>query len=581
MRMSQLFGQTYREKPADATAVSHELLLRGGYIRPLAAGIYSFLPLAFRTLKKVETIVREEMNAIDGQEILMPVVHPAELWEETGRYQEIGPEMARFKDRAGHPMLLGMTHEEVITDLARREIKSHKQLPLMLYQMQTKFRDEPRSRAGLIRVREFIMKDAYSFHRDVTDLDRYYPSVYRAYFRIFDRCGVETVAVASDVGMMGGTEAHEFMGLTEIGEDTIITCEKCDYSANRQVARFRRPEPATEDEAPLEKVATPECETIEDVATFLEVPTSKTAKAVFFSAEIGGEEKLIFAVTRGDMEVNETKLANYLKAGELAAAPDDAIHAAGAVPGYASPMSVKNCIVVVDELVPNSPNLVTGANEEGFHVTNANFGRDFATDHVIDLAAAEAGFACPECGAPLSANNAIEIGNTFKLGTKYSDAMKATFLDEEGTAIPCVMGCYGIGLGRIIASAVEMSHDDDGIIWPVSIAPYHVHIVLLRPDEEGLRDVAESIMSDLEKASVEVILDDRDEMAGVKFKDADLMGMPIRLTVSPRNHKNGKVEMKIRGAESATEIAYADVTGVVTGTLSDMRARLEEIADAR
>ncbi len=581
MRMSRLFGQTYRERPSDATAPSHELLLRGGYIRPLAAGVYSFLPLAFRTLKKVEAIIREEMNAIGGQEILMPFVHPAELWEETGRYQTIGPEMVRFRDRAGHRMLLGMTHEEIVTDLARREVTSHRQLPLMLFQIQTKFRDEPRSRAGLIRVREFVMKDAYSFHRDVADLDRYYPHVYRAYFRIFDRCGLETVAVASDVGMMGGTEAHEFMALTEIGEDTIVTCSGCGYSANRQVARFRRPEPDPEEPADLGKVATPGCETIEDVAGFLGVSSAKTAKAVFFSADIDKEEKLVFAVTRGDMEVNETKLANTLKAAALTPAPDAAIRAAGAVPGYASPIGVKSCIVVVDELIPRSPNLVTGANEEGFHVKNANYGRDYKADVVADIAAAEAGHGCPECGGPLAASNAIEVGNIFKLGTRYSAAMKADFLDETGNSAPIVMGCYGIGPGRIMASVIERSRDEDGIIWPITIAPYEVHLVVLRPDEEAVRNRAEQLLAELETAGIEVIIDDRDEMAGVKFKDADLMGMPIRLTVSPRNVKKGVVEMKLRGEKAAIELPDGGLLDALRAKITKLRDEIQKVADAR
>jgi prolyl-tRNA synthetase len=579
--MSQLFGQTYRERPAEATATSHEYLLRGGFIRPLAAGIYSFLPLGVRALRKVERVLREEMNAIGGQEILMPVVHPAELWQETGRYDDFGPAMARLQDRAGRPMVLGPTHEEVVTDLARHQIKSHRQLPIMVYQIQTKFRDEPRARAGLIRVREFIMKDGYSFHRDFEDLDRYYPHVHRAYYRIFDRCGVRTAAVASDTGLMGGTEAHEFMAITEAGEDIILTCGSCGYAANRQIARFRRPEPTPELPLPLERVATPNCETIEDVARFLKVPTSKTAKAVFFSGDVGGSERLIFALTRGDMEVSETKLANELKVANLAPAPEAAIRASGAVPGYASPMGVRNCTVVVDELIPRSPNLVTGANVEGFHVRNANYGRDFTADRVIDLASAEDGFGCPECGGRLRADRAIEVGNIFKLGTKYSDSMKATYLDEQGRSLPAVMGCYGIGPGRIIAAAVEQGHDDDGIIWPITIAPYPVHIVVLRPDEAGVRDAADHLKDDLEAAGVEVLFDDRDEMAGVKFKDADLMGMPIRLTVSPRNHQKGVVEMKLRRSAEPDAVPYPQVIARVQATIVQLTDELNRVADRR
>ncbi len=581
MRLSQLFGDTYRERPAEASARSHEYLLRGAYIRPLAAGIYSYLPLATRVIHKIQAIIREEMNAVDGQEILMPVVHPAEIWQESGRYQKVGPEMARLNDRAGRPMVLAMTHEEVVTDLARKDLRSYRQLPKVVYQIQTKFRDEPRARGGLIRVREFTMKDAYSFHTDVADLDRYYPSMYRAYFRVFDRCGLPTVAVASDSGMMGGSEAHEFMAVTEIGEDTILRCPTGDYAANRQVARFRRPEVAPEEPATLTKVETPDCETIDDVASFLGVPTSRTAKAVFFSATIGDRERLVFAVTRGDMDVNETKLANALGARELVAAPDEAIRAVGAVPGYASPIGVRDAIVVVDELVAASPNLVTGANEAGHHVTGSNYGRDYTADHVIDLAAAEAGSACPECGTALSADRAVEVGNTFKLGTTYSESMHATYLDDSGESHPMVMGCYGIGVGRTLAAVIEHSHDDDGIIWPISIAPYHVHVVVLRADAEGIADATESIVSTLEADGVEVLVDDRDEMAGVKFKDADLIGVPIRLTVSPRNHKNGAVELKIRGADSAVDVPYDDVVATVRARITEMTAALDAIADAR
>lgn len=581
MRLSQLFGDTYRERPAEATAKSHEYLLRGGYIRPLAAGIYSYLPLAVRALTKVSQIIREEMNAIGGQEILMPVVHPAEIWQESGRYEKIGPEMARLNDRAGRPMVLAMTHEEVVTDLARNEVKSYRQLPLCVYQIQTKFRDEPRSRAGLIRVREFTMKDAYSFHVDEADLDRYYPHMYRAYFRVFDRCGLPTVAVASDSGMMGGSEAHEFMALTEIGEDTILRCETCDYAANRQVARFRRPEVPAEDPLPLEKVETPGCQTIEEVASFLTVPTSRTAKAVFFAATIGGEDRLVFAVTRGDMDVNETKLQNHLGATAIGPAPDTAIRASGAVPGYASPIGVTNCIVVVDELIPGSPNLVAGANEEGFHVKNACYGRDYEADHVIDLAAADDGSACPECGGTMHATRAVEVGNTFKLGTEYTEKLKATYLDDAGKGHPMVMGCYGIGVGRTLASVIEHSHDDDGIIWPVSVAPFQVHVVVLRADAEGVADATASLIEGLEAAGVEVLVDDRDEMAGVKFKDADLLGMPIRLTVSPRNHKSGEVEMKLRTGGDASQVPYDGIVGKVTETIAGLHAELRDVADAR
>jgi len=581
MRLSDLFGGTYRHKPAEATAANHELLVRGGFIRPLAAGIYSYLPLALRTLRKIENVIREEMNAIGCQEISMPVVHPAEIWQESGRYSAIGPEMARLVDRAGRPMVLAMTHEEVVTDLARHDIQSYRQLPKLVYQIQTKFRDEPRPRAGLIRVREFTMKDAYSFHVDFADLDRFYPLMHRAYFRVFDRCGLPTVAVASDTGMMGGTEAHEFMAVVDAGEDTIILCGSCGYAANRQIAAFRRPEPSPEAPAPLERVETPSCETIADLAAFLKIPTAKTAKAVFFSAEIGGKEELVFAVTRGDMEVNETKLANHLRAASLTPAPDAAIRAIGAVPGYASPIGVRGAVLVVDELVAKSPNLVTGANETGFHVRNANFGRDYTTTHVIDLAAADAGYACPTCGAALRADRAVEVGNIFKLGTKYSEAMKAVYLDAQGKAQPMVMGCYGIGVGRLMATVVEHSRDADGIIWPATVAPYDVHLVVVRADDPAVAEATKTLVASLEAAGLDVLVDDRDESPGVKFKDADLMGMPIRLTTSPRNHAKGVVEMKLRSTPERSEIEYAGAADHVVSELRRLHGAIRGTADAR
>ena len=481
MRYSQLLTQTLREVPADAEAISHQLALRAGLIRSLASGIFSFLPLGLRVKRNIEQILREEMERADCFEISMPVVQPAEIWRESGRWNDVGQEMMRMKDRADRDMCLAMTHEEAVTDLARHMVQSYRQLPLSAFQLQTKFRDEPRSRGGLIRVREFTMKDGYSFHIDQASLDAYYPRMHEAYQRIFERAGLgdHVISVESDPGMMGGTEAHEFMYLNPGGEDTLLLCDTCGYRANRQVATYKREAIDAESEKPLQKVATPNCKTIEEVASFLNVPQSETVKAVFLIGTINGEEKFIFAVLRGDRELNETKLANVVKAQALRPATDEEIIAVGAVPGYASPMAVKNAIVVADKAIAKGTNFVSGANEEGYHYLNVNVGRDFDPDIVTDLIAVEKGMPCPECETPLDSTRGIEVGNIFKLGTKYSDSMGAKVLDENGKAQSLVMGCYGIGVGRLLACIIEAHHDDHGIIWPISVAPFEVQIVVL------------------------------------------------------------------------------------------------------
>ncbi len=577
MRLSHLFGETLREAPADAEFISHQLLVRAGYIRQLGTGIFSYLPLARRVMDKIEDIMREEMNAIGGQEMTMPVVHPAEVWKETGRWYQIGSEMGRMKDSTGRDMVLAMTHEEVVTDLVRDIIHSYRQLPALIYHIQTKWRDEPRSRGGLIRVREFTMKDSYSLDRDWEGLDKQYWAHYRAYFNIFNRCDLPTIAVESDVGMMGGKQAHEFMYLTPIGEDTLVICDACGYTANRQVATFRKPEPEAEEPQPLEKVATPDTKTIEDLANFLGIPQSKTAKAVFMVATITeGEEDVqtfVFAVVRGDMDLNETKLANAVKAKELRPAHEEEIRAIGAEPGYGSPIGIQreNVIVVVDDLVTKSSNLVAGANEEGYHFLNVNYGRDFTADIVADIVAAADGYACPECGAALRTVRGVEVGNIFKLGTRYSAAMGALFQDKDGTRKPVIMGSYGIGVGRLMASVVEEHHDEYGIIWPITIAPYQVHIVALK----GGFEVAEQLYQALQDAGVEVLYDDRTEPSpGEKFNDADLIGVPLRLTVGGRSLKKGGVELKRRAER---EIALVPVDEVVDRVKAEIEAMTEAI----
>ncbi|MBU0704546.1 MAG: proline--tRNA ligase [Chloroflexi bacterium] len=574
MRMSELFGQTLRQPPAGTQIASHQLLVQAGFIRQLGAGIFSYLHLARRSMTKIENILRDEMNAIGGQEITMPVIHPADVWKETGRWYQIGSEMGRFYDKNDHDMVLAMTHEEVIADLVRTEIHSHKQLPRLLYHIQTKWRDDPRPRAGLIRVREFTMKDSYSLDTDWEGLDTQYRAHYQAYFDIFHRCGLSVATVKSDVGMMGGKLAHEFMYLTPIGEDTLIICDECEYMANRQIAKFKKPVPVKENPKPIDKVATPGITTIKELAEFLNVPDSKTAKAVFriATATEGQEdvEKFLFAIVRGDMDVNETKLTNAVGAKSLRPARDDEIQAVGAVPGYASPIGIKGVVVIVDDLIPDSPNLVAGANEEGYHLLNVNYGRDYLADVVEDIVMAEDGYACPDCGAAMHSSKGVEVGNIFKLGSRYSESMGCTFSDKDGQDKPVIMGSYGIGVGRLLACVAEEYHDEQGIIWPISVAPYHVYLVALPGGEEA----AEQLYADLQSANVEVLYDDREERAGVKFNDADLIGIPIRLTVSKRSLEAGGVELKLRRSSERTVIPKDEMLSRITDQIEALEAEI-------
>lgn len=591
MRMSRLFVQTLRESPGDAEVASHQLLVRAGFIRQLGAGIFTALPLARRALTKIENIMRAEMNAIGGQELTMPVVHPADIWQETGRWYQIGAEMGRFKDRTGHDMVLAMTHEEVVADLARGLIRSHRQLPALIYHIQTKWRDDPRPRAGLIRVREFTMLDSYSLDADFAGLERQYQAHYEAYFRIFGRCGLPVVAVKSDTGMMGGKLAHEYMYLTPIGEDTLALCDACGYTANRQVATFRKPTPAAEAPRPIAKVATPHTSTIADLAAFLGVPESRTAKAVFMMGTIPSSpaqtpDAFIFAVIRGDMEVNETKLANAVGATALRPATDAEIRAVGAAPGYASPVGLgggasgstetsrkdrPRLIIVADDLIPQSPNLVAGANEEGYHLLNVNYGRDYTAAIVCDIAAARDGDGCPNCGAALRTARGVEVGNIFQLGTRYTEGLGAVYLDRDGQRRPIVMGSYGIGSGRLLACIAEAHHDDKGLIWPISVAPYHVYLVGM----PGAETEAEALYADLTAAGIEVLYDDREETAGVKFNDADLLGMPIRLTLGKRSLKEGGVEIKRRDRTDKAIVPLADAPAAVRREIAQMERELE------
>ena len=593
MRMSQLFSQTLREAPTDAEVESHKLLVRAGYIQQLAAGIFTYLPLAKRVLTKIENIMRQEIDAIGGQEITMPVVHPAEIWKETERWYQIGSEMGRFYDKSGRDMVLAMTHEEVVADLVRRTIHSYRQLPALLYHIQTKWRDDPRPRAGLIRVREFTMKDSYSLDMDQEGLDQQYRAHYQAYYNIFHRCGLQVKAFKSDVGMMGGSMAHEFMYLTPIGEDTLLVCDNCGYAANRQIARFKKDPAAVEEPLPIEKVATPDAKTIEDLAEYLGVPKSKTAKAIFIVASIiqGVEsyDRLVFAIVRGDMDLNETKLTNVLKAKELRPALEDEIISVGAVPGYASPKGLKDVLVVVDDAIPESPNLVAGANEEGFHYLNVNYDRDYKTEIVADIAVAEEGSLCPECGNPMGLQRGVEVGNIFKLGSRYSEAMGANFLDQEGQTKPVIMGSYGIGSGRLMASVAEEHHDEYGLIWPISVAPYAVHLIILQKkvkhqdhnkgeevDDNDPLDVAEGLYEQFQSAGIEILFDDRDQRPGVKFNDADLIGIPIRLTVSDRSLQAGGIEAKQRDQKEKTIIPIDKIVSHVEATIAELHADIDQ-----
>ncbi len=580
MKVSKLFSETLREAPAAASEVqSHQLLLRAGYLRQLAAGVFSLLPLGRRTSEKIKQIMREEMNGIDGQEIEMPVINPATIWQETGRWYQIGSEMGRFQDKNGRDMVLAMTHEEVVADLLRQEVQSYKQLPMMVYHIQTKWRDDPRPRAGLIRAREFTMKDSYSLDKDMAGLEAQYQAHYDAYFRIFNRCGLPSIAVEADVGMMGGTGSHEYMYLTPIGEDTLLICDDCGLSANQQVATFRKPSVEQEALRAIEKVATPAAKTIAALAEFLDVPKARTAKAVFITAtilpvEADGEEteKLVFAIVRGDMELSETKLSNVIRAKEMRPATEEEIMAVGATPGYASPVGLDQAsfLCVVDDAIGDSPNLVAGANEAGYHLLNTNVGRDYTADITADIAAAQDGDLCPDCGAAMVSKRGVEIGNIFKLGTRYTAAMGAMYTDENGKQQPVVMGSYGIGVGRLLACVVEEHNDENGIIWPITIAPYHVHIVTMRGGEE----VAQQLYDDLNAAGVEVLWDDRDARPGVKFNDADLLGIPLRVTIGSRSLKNGGVEFKARHESESEIVPLEDAVVVIKDKVAEMMRAL-------
>jgi len=547
MRLSKLFGKTLRQAPAEAESVSHQLLLRAGMIAQEAAGIYSYLPLGWRVLKKIENVIREEMDKAGGQELMLPVLQPFELWQQSGRYVSFGKSLFTLTDRKEHTLALGPTHEEVITDLVHRYVQSYRELPLLLYQIQTKLRDEPRPRGGLLRVREFIMKDLYSFDADEAGLDESYQKMNQAYRDIYSRLGLPVLTVEADSGAIGGKDSHEFMVLTEGGEDEIIRCSNCGYAANAEKAQFAKKKSNAEAPLSLEEIATPGTKAIEEVADFVGVPTRQTLKSVFYYAD--GE--FIFVIIQGDLEVNETKLRNALKCSELRLATEGEVSEAGLVAGFASPIGVKGVKVVADDSITSGSSFIAGANKPGYHFRNANYPRDFKVDLMADIALAQPGDSCPKCGGELSSARGIEVGHVFKLGTFISERFGASFLDNDGTSQPIVMGCYGIGLGRLLAAIVEQSHDDKGIIWPLSVAPYQVYLCPLNLDKSAVLPTAEKIYQELQKEGIEVLFDDRDDSPGVKFNDADLLGIPLRLTLSPRTLQSQSVEAKWRMEKEA------------------------------
>jgi len=570
MRVSRLFGKTQREIPSEADTVSHQLLLRTGMISQVAAGVYSHLPLAWRVLRKIEDIIRDEMNRAGGQELALPVLQPLELWQDSGRDQSMADILFTLHDRRDRPLVLGPTHEEVLTRLVSHHVQSYRDLPLLLYQVQTKFRDEPRPRGGLIRVREFIMKDLYSFDVDEAALDESYQKMVQAYRNICDRCGLPYLLVEADSGAFGGKDSQEFIFPADSGEDTVITCSQCSYAANAEKADSDNGTIEGGEPLPLEEVATPGMTTIEEVSAFLDVPQDHTLKAVFYVAD--GE--FIFAVIRGDLDVNDTKLRNVLHCHDLRLATEAEVVEAGIVPGSASPVGISGIRIVADNSVPTATNLVGGANKPDTHLKNVNYGRDFTTAIAADIALARAGDACPRCDGKLQSARGIELGHVFKLLTVYSEKLGASFVDATGEARPILMGCYGIGPGRIMAAAIEQSHDDKGIIWPMPIAPYQVYLCPLYREGTDVEETAEKLYASLAAEGIETLFDDRRESPGVKFNDADLLGMPLRVTISPRTLEKGSAEVKQRAEKEAELIPLEDLSARLQALIAGgIRAR--------
>jgi prolyl-tRNA synthetase len=569
MRYSQYLLNTVKESPADAEIVSHKLMLRTGMIKKVAAGIYNYLPFGLRAIRKVEQIIREEMNRAGAQELLMPTVNPAELWQESGRWAQYGKELLRLKDRKETEFCLGPTHEEVVTDIVRREVKSYRQLPLNLYQIQTKFRDEIRPRFGLMRGREFIMKDAYSFDLDDAGAEKAYALMYQAYRRIFARCGLNFRAVEADSGAIGGSFSHEFMVLAESGEDAIVSCNSCEYAANVEKAELKASAAAAAAQQALEKVATPGQKTIADVAAFLKLPASRTVKALVVESETG---EACMVLLRGDRELNEIKLCRLLDCNEIIFPADERVAAlTGAPVGFLGPLGM-SIPVIADHEVRGMSDFVCGANEVDQHYTGVNLGRDLQLERFADLRQAVAGDPCPRCQGQLEVWRGIEVGHVFKLGTKYSAALHASVLDEQGQERTLVMGCYGIGVGRTVAASIEQNHDENGIIWPMPIAPFQVLVTLVNPNDAEVREAGEGLYRQLLDKGVEVLLDDRDERPGSKFKDADLIGIPLRITVGSRSLKEGQFELQERRSGARTLLPVAETAETLCAMIAQALA---------
>ncbi len=565
MRLSRSFGKTLREIPADADTISHQLLLKSGMINQLTAGVYSFLPLGRRVLVKIQDIIRDESNRAGGQEVIMPVLHPVEIWQKSGREALLGEILFHLKDRRGHDLVLGPTHEEIITDLVSRNVQSYRDLPLMLYQLQTKLRDEPRPRGGLLRVREFIMHDLYSYDVDAGGLDISYEKMRQAYSNIFARCGLPALLVEADSGAIGGKDSFEFMLVAPSGEDEIIFCQSCKAAANVEKMVSIKKKMEAENPLPPEEVSTPGLTSIEEISKFLKINPDHTLKAVLYVAD--GE--FIMSLIRGDLEINEIKLKKVLHCSDLRLAAEGEVQSAGIVAGFVSPVGLKAKVkVVADDSLVSGVNFVAGGNKKDTHIKNVNYPRDFQADVIQDIAKARPGDACPKCGAALSSTRGIEVGHIFKLGTLYSEKMGARFIDEDGVSKPIVMGTYGIGVGRVMAAAIEQNHDEKGIIWPLSIAPYQVHLTGLFMDNPKVAAAADQLYQEMEGQGIEVLFDDRLETAGVKFNDADLIGIPLRITLSPRTLEGDNVEFKRRTEKKAQVMPLSGIVDFLKDLIS-------------
>ncbi|KPL20017.1 MAG: prolyl-tRNA synthetase [candidate division Zixibacteria bacterium SM23_81] len=575
MRWTETFIPTHKEDPTEAEVISHKLMVRAGLMRKLTSGVYTYLPLGLRAIKKVEQIVREEMNRAGALELLMPILHPGELWQESGRWDLYGKELMKVTDRHQRNFALGPTHEEVITDLLRNHIRSYRRLPLTFYQIQTKFRDEIRPRFGVMRAREFVMKDAYSFHENEASLDKTYQRMYEAYARIFQRCGLSTAPVQADSGVIGGDVTHEFMVLADNGESEILSCE-CGYAATREGARSLIPPYSIEEKAkPLEKVNTPGAHTVEQVTEFLNVDAKRLIKTILYRCD----DRVVAVLIRGDRDINEAKVRRSRECAKLEmATPEEILKVSGAPVGFTGPVGLKGVELISDKSLQGLVNVVVGANEDQAHLINTNFPRDFAIDSFESLHMAQAGDLCPACGKPLTSRRGIEVGQIFKLGTKYSTSMRATFLDQDGRELPFIMGCYGIGITRTVAAAIEQYHDEGGIIWPITIAPYQLLILPLNVDDEKTIATAEQLYETLSEAGLEILMDDRDERAGFKFKDADLIGIPLRLTVGEKSLEEGKVELKLRRDDQVLKIDQDKAVAHVVKLIHKERSAIENVS---